>query len=251
MIRGTCIALALAVIAGPAFAQLKVCNESETQQDVSIGYNEDGRPVSEGWWKLEPGECATPIGVELTERFYFLRPEHRAGPFKGDGHYFCTQPTAYTILGDHDCQDRGFDREDFMLVDIGRGVSTFTYTLTAEVVDARQETAGLKFCNETSEIQSVSIGYRGAEDWVSEGWWNVEPGECKTPIGEPLTQQHYFWRAEVNGGDFDGGRYDFCTTPTAYTIVGEKNCHGRGYDSELFARIDTQGAPSHTVTIRD
>ena len=98
--------------------------------------------------------------------------------------------------------------------------------------------AGLEICNDTGASQSVSIGYKGDEDWTSEGWWNIEPGDCMTPVGE-LKNRYYYYRAEVDGGDFDGEDYFFCTTTEAYTIVGDTECDTRGYDREEFAEIDT------------
>ncbi len=108
--------------------------------------------------------------------------------------------------------------------------------------------AGLKICNETRYVQGVSIGYKSGDAWVSEGWWNVNPGACATVIGGDLQNRYYYYRAEIDGGPFDGEGYTFCTTPSEYTIYGDSNCRGRGYAQEDFRQIDT-GAKATEFTL--
>ena len=68
--------------------------------------------------------------------------------------------------------------------------------------------AGLKICNETTDVQAVSIAYHTDDGWTSEGWWNVDPDKCVSPSPATTNRRYYYYRAEVNGGDFtgDGGR---------------------------------------------
>ena len=108
--------------------------------------------------------------------------------------------------------------------------------------------AGLTVCNKTAYVQGVSIGYKSGNNWVSEGWWNIDPGRCATVVGGALKNRYYYYRAEVDGGPFDGGGYYFCTTPSAYTIVGDANCRGRGYDRENFREVDT-GSQARDFTL--
>jgi len=110
--------------------------------------------------------------------------------------------------------------------------------------------AGLTICNETAYKQGVSIGYKSGDAWVSEGWWNLPTGGCSTVVRGDLKNRYYYYRAEVNGGDFDGEDYMFCTTTTEYTIVGDTNCRGRGYDRESFREIDTgPTSTDYTLTL--
>ena len=101
--------------------------------------------------------------------------------------------------------------------------------------------AGLEVCNETEFTQSLSFGYDGADGWTSEGWWNIDPGECSTPALDGVNRRYVYYRAEVDGGPFDGQSYFFCTSPQEYTIVGDAECAERGYDREDFREIDTGG----------
>ena len=108
--------------------------------------------------------------------------------------------------------------------------------------------AGLTICNKTGYTQGVSIGYKSGSNWVSEGWWNIDSGGCATVVNGALKNRYYYYRAEIDGGPFTGEGYMFCTTPAEYTIIGDGNCRGRGYDRENFSQIDT-GSTSTNYTL--
>ncbi len=261
-----------AVDTAEAGGGFRVCNETAAKQSFSIGYEGSEDWTSEGWWNVEPGACATLIAGDLTKQYYYLRAEVDGGDFAGDEFYFCTTPDAYTIVGDQNCEARGYDRENFVEVDIGAGSTRYTYTLAAEgndrdvpapdiaadtgrgdvadtpgqdpiavTDDISDAGAGLEFCNDTTAIQSISVGYEADDGWTSEGWWNVEPGACTTPALDGKNRRYFYYRAEVDGGEFDGQNYLFCTQPDPYTIVGDTGCAERGFDSEDFREIDTGG----------
>jgi uncharacterized membrane protein len=99
--------------------------------------------------------------------------------------------------------------------------------------------AGLKVCNQTSDPHSVAIGYQSNGEWVSEGWWNIDPGACSEPISGDLKSRYYYLFATAKDRTFHGEGYSFCTQLSAFTIVGDKNCEGRGFDRSNFAQIDT------------
>jgi len=110
--------------------------------------------------------------------------------------------------------------------------------------------AGLEICNETGVKQSVSVGYKQGDDWVSEGWWNIAPGACAEPVGGALTNRYYYYRAEAAGRAHVAGEYGFCTQSAAYTIMGDGDCEARGYKRAPFAVIDTgETAKSFTLTL--
>ncbi len=240
---------------------LVVCNETGHVQSVSIGYEGDEGWTSEGWWNVDPDACATVIGRALDKRYYYYRAEIEGGPFDGEGYFFCTSPKEYTIVGDTDCEARGYDREDFAEVDVGRDVDSYRLTIvpdaaltrtaeTAEAPDGAETETGLNICNDTATRQEVSIGWQRGADWVSKGWWNIDPGDCAKVLGGDLEQQYYYYRAEVGGGPFEGGGYSFCTTPEAYEIVGDTDCEARGYDNEDFAEIDIgSGTTAYTFSL--
>lgn len=110
--------------------------------------------------------------------------------------------------------------------------------------------ADLEFCNNTDENVSVAIGYADDETWVSEGWWTTAPGDCTTPIAGQLPNRYYYWRATSPSYSWEEEQYMFCTSPKTFTIVGDENCEGRGYDQNPFNEIDLDGATSFTMTLR-
>ncbi|WMS44240.1 DUF1036 domain-containing protein [Acuticoccus sp. MNP-M23] len=113
--------------------------------------------------------------------------------------------------------------------------------------------AALEICNAAPVVASVAIGYKGAAGWMSEGWWNVPAGACENVISESLTLTHYYWRANNNasGDHWPAGRYMFCITDEAFTIVGDTACADRGYSQVGFNEIVTNGAGHHTITLTE
>ncbi|MDJ0824787.1 MAG: DUF1036 domain-containing protein [Rhodobacter sp.] len=108
--------------------------------------------------------------------------------------------------------------------------------------------AGLEICNETDLQQSVAIGYKGDRDWTSEGWWNIDPGDCALVVDGDLKQRYYYYRAESDGREFQGQRYVFCTQTEVFTIVGDTDCEDRGFAAQEFREIDT-GATATKFTL--
>jgi len=113
---------------------------------------------------------------------------------------------------------------------------------------AQQAAAGLELCNGTNVRHSVAIGYKSGETWVSEGWWNIEPGACATPVGGELKLRFYYFRAEAAGHAFVDEDYAFCTQSAAFTIEGDETCAARGYEQKMFRQIDTGEARHFTYT---
>ena len=116
-------------MAGVAQADLRICNETDAKQGVSIGYKSGDNRGSEGWWNLPKGGCATVVQGDLKQRYYYYRAEINGGEFEGEGYMFCTSTSEYTIIGDTDCGARGYDREDFREVDTGATATDFTISL--------------------------------------------------------------------------------------------------------------------------
>lgn len=119
----------------------------------------------------------------------------------------------------------------------------------AAALPARAE---LIVCNETAARHSVAIAYADGPVWVSEGWWNIAAGACKTVVSGALRNRYYYYRATAPGRRFDGERYFFCVQPEVFTIRGDKDCEARGYARAEFRSIDTgPSARRFTVTLRD
>ncbi|MBE1285431.1 MAG: DUF1036 domain-containing protein [Rhodobacteraceae bacterium] len=118
---------------GPVFAGLTICNESDIRATIAIGYKGDNGWTSEGWWGVEPGDCSVVIKGDLPKRYYYWRATTKAGPFPEGGYRFCTQSDAFTIVGDEDCDARGYSSALFNEEDIGDAVN---HTVTLRAQDA-------------------------------------------------------------------------------------------------------------------
>ncbi|SMP33770.1 DUF1036 domain-containing protein [Shimia sagamensis] len=100
--------------------------------------------------------------------------------------------------------------------------------------------AGLEICNEAGFPQSVAVAYKDGDGYRSRGWWNLDPGECDTPVSGDLKRRYYYVFATATGYAFDPvERYSFCTELSGFSIVGDEDCEARGYDKSMFAKIDT------------
>lgn len=123
---------------------------------------------------------------------------------------------------------------------------------SALILFATPAFAGLEICNNAAKSLSVAIGYSDQGEWVSEGWWNIPAGECKTPVKDDLKNRYYYYRANASGEPFASGDYSFCTTPEAFTITGDDNCEARGYEAMGFRKLDTGETATHfTLTLND
>lgn len=112
--------------------------------------------------------------------------------------------------------------------------------------------AGLEICNDTDRSLSIAIGYSEQDKWVSEGWWNLGPGDCKTPVSGDLKNRYYYYRATADGAPFATGKAMFCSTKHAFTIRGDTECESRGYDRVGFRKLDTGKRAKHfTLTLVD
>lgn len=40
--------------------------------------------------------------------------------------------------------------------------------------------ADFRLCNNTSSRVGIALGYKDAEGWTTEGWWNISARSCET-----------------------------------------------------------------------
>lgn len=112
--------------------------------------------------------------------------------------------------------------------------------------------ADLRICNETSNLVSVSLGYRAERGWMSEGWWQAPPGDCRTLYQGDLERRFYYLYAvdDIGGGAWDGSVF-MCTRDETFTIFGVEDCLARGYERTGFFEIDTQNRTDWTMQLTD
>jgi len=117
--------------------------------------------------------------------------------------------------------------------------------------------AALLFCNHTPVILEAALGYRQQEQWMSEGWWQLQPGQCARVLNKSLEQHYYFYYARAlsaapkmaNAPQLWEGPYPFCTNGKAFKIQGDNDCKRRGFEKKGFAGFEIDGKQkSYTVT---
>lgn len=123
------VAGGMVFLAQPAKAWFELCNQSSYYMYAAFGYHNGSDWVSEGWWDLNPGQCATVYEGRLTETKYYVYAESHEQDVVWDGDYpFCAQDDAFTIAGDQNCKSRGYYELGFLEVDVGEN-SSFSFDL--------------------------------------------------------------------------------------------------------------------------
>lgn len=133
MFKSSVFTLGLCLSAGPAFAGLEICNGTDQRHSIAIGYKQGEGWASEGWWRIEPGACATPIKGDLTHRYYYFRATHADRTFADENYMFCTDSAVFTISGDSDCAARGYARTGFRRIDTGISARSHSFTFDASM----------------------------------------------------------------------------------------------------------------------
>ena len=112
--------------------------------------------------------------------------------------------------------------------------------------------ADFRLCNNTGSRVGVAIGYKDAEGWTTEGWWNISPRSCETLLRGALVARYYYIYAVDydRGGEWSGHAF-MCSRDKEFTIRGTDNCLARGYDRTGFFEVDTTEQRSWTVQLTD
>ncbi|MFN0264665.1 DUF1036 domain-containing protein [Tepidamorphus sp. 3E244] len=110
--------------------------------------------------------------------------------------------------------------------------------------------AELRMCNSTAGRVGVAVGYNNGDEWVSEGWWNVEANSCEILLEGPLVARFYYFYAidYEEGGEWSGTSF-MCTADKKFTIRDITRCEERGYHRNGFMEVDTGERKSWTVRL--
>ena len=117
---------------------------------------------------------------------------------------------------------------------------------------AQAALADFRLCNNTGSRVGVAIGYKDAEGWTTEGWWNVAGRSCETLLRGALVARYYYIYAVDydRGGEWSGHAF-MCSREKEFTIRGSDNCLARGYDRTGYFEVDTGEQRSWTVQLTD
>ena len=112
--------------------------------------------------------------------------------------------------------------------------------------------ADFRLCNNTSSRVGIALGYKDAEGWVTEGWWNVSSRACETLLRGTLVARFYYIYAldYDRGGEWSGQAF-MCSRDKEFTIKGTENCLARGFDRTGFFEVDTGDQRAWTVQLTE
>lgn len=114
------ISVFLAVTAGPAFADLKLCNSTASRIGVAVGYQDPTGWATEGWWNIASQTCETLLKGPVPSRFVYVHAvDYDRGGEWGGKNEMCTADKSFAIRGVQDCAKRGYKRSGFFEVDTG------------------------------------------------------------------------------------------------------------------------------------
>jgi uncharacterized membrane protein len=130
---------------------------------------------------------------------------------------------------------------------IAASAALFSLALSAQAAKA-----DFRLCNNTGSRVGVALGYKNAEGWTTEGWWNVPSRTCESLLRGALVARYYYIYAVdyERGGEWSGHAY-MCSREKEFTIRGTDNCLARGFDRTGFFEVDTREQRSWTVQLTD
>ncbi len=112
----------------------------------------------------------------------------------------------------------------------------------AETANTAAEEMGFNFCNNTDQQLWTAIAFKHNKDWISRGWWMLEPGDCARVLKDSLAAQTYYVYAAYDTPEGEvvvsGGDEKFCTSDVKFSISGRDECETRGYISTGFLKVD-------------
>jgi uncharacterized membrane protein len=135
---------------------------------------------------------------------------------------------------------------------MGWALAVCVTALFALVASARPAAADFRLCNNTASRVGVAIGYKDANGWATEGWWNLPSNTCETILkGNLVARYYYVYAVDYDrGGEWLGHSF-MCTRDKEFTIHGINDCLARGYDRTGFFEVDTGNQRAWTVQLTE
>lgn len=118
--------------------------------------------------------------------------------------------------------------------------------------------AALHVCNKTDHPLDIAVATligNCKPDCIahSKGWWAVDPGSCKTPIGGELDTSGdtlYYYYAEGSNGSTWTGTFALCVDPeNAFDYDDNQNASCSGGTRRSFRRISISGNSDFTISL--
>ena len=97
----------------------------------------------------------------------------------------------------------------------GLAVALATFAI---VLSAQSAHADFRLCNNTGSRVGVALGYKDAEGWMTEGWWNISARSCETLLrGSLVARFYYVYAVDYDRGGEWSGQAFMCTRCLLYT----------------------------------
>lgn len=133
----------------------------------------------------------------------------------------------------------------------GTGIDDELIDALIENANARDSKLGFFYCNKTNSAVWSAVAELGdGENYVSRGWWKVEPGACAKIIKGELARDHYYVYGAIEEGANErklvGGEKSFCVNAVMFETGNEAPCADQDLDEAMFRRVEIGGAPSAT-----
>src|SRR5438067_10423073 len=112
--------------------------------------------------------------------------------------------------------------------------------------------ADFRLCNNTSSRVGIALGYKDADGWTTEGWWNISSRSCETLLrGTLIARYYYIYAIDYDRGGEWSGQAFMCSRDKEFTIRGTEDCLARGYDRTGYFEVDTGEQRAWTVQLTD
>jgi uncharacterized membrane protein len=112
--------------------------------------------------------------------------------------------------------------------------------------------ASFKVCNEYKDHISSAVAYYSSDYdyFISEGWWSLDPGQCKTAMAGDLKVKYVYVYAMNDNSSWEwSGDYKMCVNPDdPFTLYNAQNKCPFVYKS--FREVDTGDYKSFTYTFK-
>jgi uncharacterized membrane protein len=136
-----------------------------------------------------------------------------------------------------------------------RGACVLLASLFAALIlaiSANPAAADFRLCNNTGSRVGVAVGYKDADGWTTEGWWNLPSRTCETVLkGNLVARYYYVYAVDYDRGGEWMGQAFMCTRDKEFTIRGIGDCLARGYDRTGFFEVDTGEQRAWTVQLTE
>lgn len=116
--------------------------------------------------------------------------------------------------------------------------------------------AALEFCNRSSYLLDAASAHQVDEGYLVQGWFQLNPGDCKTIITDKLGEQEIYAFARTRSAHgasrrLTSGDRMLCIDTADFNFVSADGCTGRGLQKVEFARIETDGRADWTATFAE